>query len=73
MDRPRAGSRGLTDDLRARARAWAERFCMDQDLPLHVTDRRAIDAVVTLLKPGGGHPAGSQEPAPRTAFTKRAA
>ncbi len=49
MRRPPAGSRGLTDDLRARAQAWAERSSLDQQLPDKITDRAAVLAVVALL------------------------
>lgn len=52
MAHPPAGSRGLSDDLRARARAWAERSCLDQDVPLHVADRQVLSAVADLLKAG---------------------
>ena len=49
MRRPPAGSRGLTDDLRARAQAWAERSSLDQHLPAKITDRAALLAVVAIL------------------------
>ena len=72
MARPRAGSPGLTDDLRARARAWAEQSCADQQLPVKITDTRALASVVCLLgvravaagTPGtvGASPAGSELP-----------
>ena len=48
MGRPRAGSSGLTD-LQARAQAWADRSCLDQQQPRHVTDKPALNAVAKLL------------------------
>lgn len=49
MDRRRAGSRGLTDDLQARARVWAEHSCMDQQLPPKITDVGVLSTVASLL------------------------
>lgn len=49
MARLPAGSPGLTDDLRARARAWAERSCLDQQLPLKITDPRTLRDMAQLL------------------------
>ncbi len=49
MRRPPAGSRGLSDDLRARAQAWAERSSLDQQLPVKITDRATVTAVVAIL------------------------
>lgn len=49
MVRRRAGSRGLTDDLQARAREWAERSCMDQQLPLKIADMGVLSTVASLL------------------------
>ena len=48
MGRPRAGSRGLTD-LQARAQAWANRSCLDQQQPRHVTDKTALAAIAKQL------------------------
>ena len=42
----------MDDELRARARAWAERTCAEQRLPLHVDDRQVLAQVVALLRPG---------------------
>ena len=49
MGRRRVGSRGLTDDLQARAREWAERSCVDQQLPLKITDMGVLSAVASLI------------------------
>ena len=49
MDRRRVGSRGLTNDLQARAREWAERSCVDQQLPLKITDMGVLSTVASLL------------------------
>jgi len=49
MARPPAGSPGRTDDLHARARAWAERSCLDQHLPTKITDRTLLAQIVQLL------------------------
>ena len=53
MGRPRAGPPGLTDDLTARARAWAERSCLDQQLPVKITEARTLREVASLLGAGG--------------------
>ena len=42
----------MDDELRARARAWAERTCAEQRLPLHVDDRHVLAQVMALLSPG---------------------
>jgi hypothetical protein len=52
MARRRSGLPGMTDELRARARAWAERSCREQGVPLFVQDRKALTAVVELLQVG---------------------
>ena len=49
MARPPAGSRGLSDDLIARAHTWAEHSCMDQHLPVRVADTRSLRDVASLL------------------------
>jgi hypothetical protein len=64
VPRRRSGPRGLTDDQRAHAQAWAERFCLDQHLPLKITDSRTLRDVANLLggvvarsdPPDGGQP-----------------
>ena len=42
----------MDDELRARARAWAERTCAEQRVPLHVDDRQVLAQVVALLQRG---------------------
>jgi hypothetical protein len=49
VPRPPAGRSGLDDDLTARARAWAERCCLDQDLPFEINDRQTLARVADLL------------------------
>ena len=49
MGHPRAGWRGLTDDLVTRARQWAERSCLDQGLSVKVSDPRTLRDVAQLL------------------------
>lgn len=51
MGRPPAGRSG-TDDLKARAVAWVERTCMDQDIPVKLSDPAALDKVAELLAQG---------------------
>lgn len=51
MGRPPAGRSG-TDDLKARAVAWVERTCMDQDVPVKLSDPAALDKVAELLAQG---------------------
>ena len=48
MGRPPAGRSG-TDDLTARAAAWAERSCLDQDKPVKVTERAVLAEIAQLL------------------------
>ena len=48
MGRPPAGRSG-TDDLKARAVAWVERTCMDQNVPVKLSDPAALDKVAELL------------------------
>jgi hypothetical protein len=62
VGRPPAGSRGLTDDLRARARAWADRSSLDQDLLTKVTDRASLLAVAVIL--GASSPGTRRRAAP---------
>ena len=58
MGRPRAGWRGLTDDLQALAHSWAERSCLDQGLPVKVRDVGTLRDVAQLLGASvvGSHP-----------------
>jgi hypothetical protein len=50
----RRSGRSGTDpaDLAARARAWAERTCREQDIPVKVSDPATIAAVAALLAQG---------------------
>jgi hypothetical protein len=54
-----AGRSGIDDDLKARARAWAERCCADQNLTLVLTDRETLARIAELL----GFPAQSRQTA----------
>ena len=51
MGRPPAGRSG-TDDLKVRALAWVERTCMDQDVPVKLSDPVVLDKVAELLAQG---------------------
>ena len=51
MGRPPAGRSG-TDELKARAVAWVERTCMDQNVPVKLSDQVALDRVAELLAQG---------------------
>ncbi len=51
MGRPPAGRSG-TDALKARAVAWVERTCMDQNVPVKLSDPQALDKVAELLAQG---------------------
>lgn len=42
----------MDDELRARARAWTERTCAEQGVPVLVDDRRVLAQVAALLRPG---------------------
>ena len=48
MARPPAGRSG-PDDLEARAQAWAERSCLDQGVPLRLSDPQVVAQVAELL------------------------
>lgn len=48
MARPPAGRSG-PDDLEARAQAWAERSCLDQGVPLRLSDPQTVAQVAELL------------------------
>lgn len=66
MARLPAGPPGLTDNLAALAREWAERSCVDQGLVVKISDRRTLRDVAQLLgasvggsdPPDGGQPRG---------------
>ena len=64
MGRLPVGPPGLTDELRETARAWAERSCLDQQLPLKITDARTLRDVAQLLgsSVGGSNPPDGREP-----------
>jgi hypothetical protein len=49
--RPPAGRSG-TDDLKARAIAWVEQACADQNVPVKLSDPLALDRVAELLSQG---------------------
>jgi hypothetical protein len=49
MDRQPAGRSGLDDDLTTRARAWAERCCLDQGLPFEITEWQTLARIADLL------------------------
>jgi len=74
---PRAGWRGLTDDLQPCARQWAERSCLDQQLPVKITDPRTLRDIAQLLgasvdtsdPPDGGQPRGVEAVVPAPAGT----
>jgi hypothetical protein len=50
--RQRAGRSGVDDDLEARAIAWVERGCMDQGIPVEISDPLTIAAVAEVLRQG---------------------
>jgi hypothetical protein len=51
VGRPPAGRSG-TDDLKARAIAWVERHCTDQNVPVKLSDPLALATVAELLAQG---------------------
>lgn len=51
MGRPLAGRSG-TDDLKARAVAWVEQACADQNVPVKVSDPLVLEKVAELLAQG---------------------
>ena len=51
MGRPPAGRSG-TDDLKARAVAWVEQACADQNVPVKVSDPLVLEKVAELLAQG---------------------
>lgn len=48
MGRPPAGRSG-TEELKARAVAWVEATCADQDVPVKLSDPVALGKVAELL------------------------
>ena len=51
MGRPPAGRSG-TDELKARAIAWVERTCMDQGVPVKLSDPVALAKIAEILAQG---------------------
>ena len=51
MGRLPAGRSGA-DELKARAVAWVERTCADQNVPVKLSDQVALDRVAELLAQG---------------------
>jgi hypothetical protein len=51
VGRPPAGRSG-TDDLKARAIAWVEQACADQNVPVKITDRLVLEKVAAVLAQG---------------------
>ena len=56
MGRLRAGSPGLPNDASALARAWVERSCLDQKIPLKITDPKTLREIAALLGPRSDPP-----------------
>lgn len=52
MARPPAGRSGIDDDLKARARAWVERTCLDQGVPVKLEDPLTLAKVAEILAQG---------------------
>ncbi len=67
MARPPAGRSGLPDDLKARARAWVERSCLDQAKPAKITERPLLVQVAELL----GLPAQTRQTGRKRDSSKR--
>lgn len=51
MGRPPAGRSG-TEDLKARAIAWVEQACADQNVPVKISDPLVLEKVAELLAQG---------------------
>jgi hypothetical protein len=51
VGRPPAGRSG-TDDLKTRAQAWVEATCLDQGVPVKLSDPLALEKVAELLAHG---------------------
>jgi hypothetical protein len=50
VGRPPAGRSGAeAEKLAARARAWAERSCLDQGVPVRLSEPQAVARVAELL------------------------
>ena len=46
------GAVELGEDFKARAMAWVERGCMDQGIPVEISDPQTIAAVAEVLRQG---------------------
>jgi hypothetical protein len=49
MGRLPAGRSGLDETVKARAQAWAERSCLDQNISAKVTDPNVLTRIAELL------------------------
>jgi hypothetical protein len=52
VGRPPAGRSGIDERLKARAVAWVERTCLDQGVPVKLSDPLALEKVAELLAQG---------------------
>jgi len=52
VGRPPAGRSGTKNDYTARAMAWVERHCVDQGVPVKLSDPVAVEKVAELLAQG---------------------
>jgi hypothetical protein len=52
VGRPPAGPSGTSEDLKARAIAWVERHCADQNVPVKLSDPLALEKVAEILAQG---------------------
>jgi hypothetical protein len=51
--RPRAGRSGPSpEEIQARARAWVERGCADQGIPMKISEPQTVATVVAILAQG---------------------
>ena len=50
MGRPPAGRSGIDETLRARAVAWVERTCLDQGVPVKLSDPLALEKVAEFFR-----------------------
>jgi hypothetical protein len=51
VGRPPAGRSGA-DEFKARAQAWVERTCLDQGVPVKLSDPLALEKIAELLAQG---------------------
>jgi hypothetical protein len=52
VGRPPAGRSGVDEALKARAVAWVERTCLDQGVPVKLSDPLALEKIAELLAQG---------------------